>query len=784
MSVHKAKAVDPTKYSIGQPVVRREDLRFTTGRGRYVDDFRFEAQCHAQIIYSDRAHANIKRIDVSEALKVSGVIAVLLGKDCEDDGIGGIPPRFLPQDFGWGTAYRTLRPILAKGRVRHVGERIAVVIAETPAIAKDAGNLLEIEYEDLPAAVDLQSAAEPGAPLVHPEGGDSNRVWTMRFGKPELAAEAFASAAHIVKVDVAHPRIAAAPMEPRSAIGVYESGTDSYTLYSGTQAPHILRAEIAAHCLRIPEASLRVVSPDVGGGFGLKTTPFAEDVIVLWAARRLGRPVKWTGSRADNMASDDQGRGSVGSVELALDADGHIVGYKSRMLHDVGAYIVGAGTMPMVHTIKLVTSVYRVPTLDAESTLVFTNSPSTTPYRGAGRPEAVFAMEKALDKAARLLGLSRLEIRRRNLIRKHEFPYTTHTGFIYDSGEFIEILDRCAAAADWDNFETRRAESLQRGKIRGLGIAYYPHDTGNQNDRMEIRFDPSGGATIMSGTASTGMGHETVYAQMAGAWLGIPMDAIRVVTGDTYPVHYGRGSYASRSMTVGGSALKVAAENIISKAKIFAARLLEGDPSNIDFDDGILSLRGTNKSVSIQDVAKASFRPNMPIDQGIGLEAVGTFQVTQSSFPNGCHISEIEIDRETGQAEVVRYTVVDDFGRIMNSMLVLGQVQGGIAQGFGAVFQEKMVYDTDSGQLKSGSFVDYNLPRAAAMFDMDVSFHEVPCVTNPAGVKGAGEGGTVGSTSCLYNAVIDALQGYDTGNLHMPLTPSKVWEVLWSHSGT
>lgn len=765
------------KYGIGQPVLRREDHRLVSGKGRFTDDNRFEGQCHAHVVYSTRAHADVVRIDRRRALEMPGVLAVLTGEDCEADGIGGIQPRFLPQDFGWGTAHRTSRPILASGRIRHVGERVAVVVAETREAARAAARLIEVEYDDRPPVIGIEAALAENAPAVY-EDVPGNRVWTMRFGDASATNKAFAAAAHRVKVQFKHPRLAPSPMEPRSAIGLYSQSDDLYTLYTGTQAPHILRAEIAAFCLKVPEVSIRVVSQDVGGGFGLKTTLFAEDVIVLWAARRLGRPVKWTGTRSDNLISDDQGRGSGGWAELALDENGHILGYRTRTFHDVGAYIVGAGTMPMVHTTKLVPSLYRIPALDAEGTLVFTNAPPTTPYRGAGRPEAVFAIEKALDAAARQIGLDRLEIRRRNLIPKEELPYRSHTGFVYDSGEFHTILDRCAGIADWAGFPARKVESAKRGRLRGQGVAYYTHDTGNLNDRMEIRFDPSGSVTVFSGTASTGMGHETVYAQMVSEWLGVPFDSIRIVASDTQAVHFGRGSYASRSMTVGGSALKVAAGKIIERAKIVAGRLLNVTEGEIEFDEGIFRSKRTNANLTIQEVARASFRPNMPIDGGIGLEAVGTFAVTQPSFPNGCHICEIEIDPQTGQVRVDRYTVVDDFGRVINPLLVEGQVQGGIAQGFGAVFSEEMAYDPDSGSLRTGTFAEYALPRAGQLFDTATTFHEVPCTTNPAGVKGAGEGGTVGSEACLFSAAIDALDGYEVSDLQMPLTTVKLWRII------
>lgn len=767
------------KYGVGQPVTRKEDARLVTGSGRYVDDIRFEEQTYAHIVYSDRAHALIRGIKTDRANSAPGILAVLTGRDVAADGLGAIKPRFMPQDlpFGWPPAYRTERPILVSDRVRHVGERVAMVVAETREQARDAAELIEIEYEDLPAAVGAKAAIADGAPLVHPEW-KSNRVWTVNFGNREATEAAFAKAAHCVKVAASHPRVAPSPIEPRAAIGTYSPRDDLYTLYTGTQAPHILRSEISGFVLNVPETSLRVVSPDVGGAFGLKTTPFAEEALVLWAAKKVGRPVKWVGSRSDCMMSDDQGRGQTGELEIAFDKDARILALRCRNYHDVGAYIVGAGTMPMVHTAKLVESIYRVPAADIEGTLVFTHTPPTTPYRGAGRPEAVFAMEKCLDKAARLIGVDRLEIRRRNMIKPDELPYKTNTGFIYDSGEFATLLSRCAEMADWSGYPTRKRDSEKRGKLRGIGLAYYTHDTGNLNDRMEIRFDPGGTVTVVSGAANTGMGHETVFAQAAADWLGVPYETVRVIWNDTQAVAYGRGSYASRSMTVCASALRVAADKVIEKGKAVAARLLEADPSTVEFNDGIFSIAATNKTASMVDVAKASFRNGMPIENGIGLEAVGTFAVTQSSFPNGCHICEVEIDRLTGETEVLRYTVIDDFGRVLNPLLAEGQVLGGIAQGLGAVFSERMAYDENSGQLLSASFMDYGMPRADLLPHIQTAFHEVPCKTNPAGVKGAGEGGTVGATSALLSAVSDALEAVGVDDIQLPLTPQNVWRAI------
>ena len=766
------------RFGIGQPVRRKEDERFLTGRGSYTDDVNLPNQAHACVVYSSRPHADIVSIDAKEARAAPGILTVLTGDDYAADGLGGIPPGFMPEDMGGPKGYRTARSALAVGRVRHVGERVALVVADTPARARDAADKVRVDYRELPLVVDAKEAVADGAPLLY-EGAENNISFTLRMGDAEKTALAFESAAHVSRVSIYNNRLTACAMEPRSSIGDYNPADDRTVLYSSTQNPHGMRTTIAQNILGVPEANVRVVALDVGGGFGMKTTLYPEDVLVVWAARRLGRPVKWTASRSESFLGDDQGRDQHVEAELALDGDGRILALRWRSLHNVGAYIVGAGCVPVVFSLSLAPSVYDIPAIDVQNSAVLTNTPPTTPYRGAGRPEAIYIIERLIDQAARETGIDGLELRRRNFIGPEKMPYETHTHFIYDSGEFETIMEKCIVLADWHGLDGRRKASEARGRLRGRGLVYYIDDTGIFNEQMEIRFDPGGSLTIVAGTHSHGQGHETIYAQMVADWLGLPFEAIGFSQGDTAQVHIGRGTYASRSMTVGGSALRLAADDVIDKGAKLAAHLLEAAEDDVEFKDGAFHVSGTDMSMTIADVAVASFRPmGVPIDYGIGLAGKGAFGVTQSSFPNGCHICEVEIDRETGEVRLDRYAAVDDVGIVINPLLVDGQVQGGIAQGVGQALMENIHYDRGSGQLLSGSFMDYAMPRADTFPPMRIGLHEVPCKTNPIGVKGAGEGGTVAATPAVINAVLDALHSVGVQDIGLPASPERIWRAI------
>ena len=767
-----------TRYGIGQSIQRAEDDRFLTGRGVFMDDINRFNQVYAAILYSPHAHAKITSIKTEKARNSQGVVAVLTGVDVDSDGLGPIKPRSMPEDMGGPKGYRTERPILALEYVRFVGDRVALVLAETQNQAEEAVSLIDVDYELLPASIDTRDTIKSNAPKVYAEA-PNNTSFEMQIGDTESTARAFEVADHITRLSLKHPRLTANSIEARGAIGEFDKAADKFTLTTGTQAPFLVRSELARFVFNIPESNIRVVTPDVGGGFGMRTTPYPEDALVLWAAKKLDRPVKWISTRAEALLSDDQGRDQVIDAELALTREGKITGLRCLALHNVGAYIVGSGANPSIHFGKLFPSVYNISNVDIKWKLVFTHTAPTTPYRGAGRPEAIYAIERLMDKAAIELGLLPDEIRRRNFITSEEIPYTTQTGFVYDSGEFETVMDRCIEIADYQNFENRKEQSKSEGRLRGIGLSYYIEDAGNINERMDLRFDGSGNVTIYSGTCSTGNGHETSFPQLVSEWLGLDIERVRFVQGDTDRVQLGRGTFASRSMVMGGNALKNAAEKIIQKGTSIAAHLLDTDPSEIEFDDGNFKVRSSNKFLSLVEVAQLSFKPMaIPAELGIGLHASGSFEVFQPSFPNGCHICEVEIDKETGATDIVKYTVVDDVGNVINPMMVEGQIHGGIAQGVGEALYEEIIYAHDNGQLLTGSFMDYSMPRADHFSDINNQFHPVPCTSNPIGVKGAGEGGTIGSVPAVTSAIIDALSPLGVEDIHLPATPRRVWSAI------
>lgn len=764
-------------YGKNQLLLRREDRRLVTGQGRYVDDIVLPGMAHAAMVYSDHAHALVRQVDTARAARAPGVLAVLTGVDWAADGLGGVGPRYLPQMFGFGEALPIARPCLAVDRVRHVGERLAMVVAETRAQAEAAAAEVRVEIEPLPCAVTLVAATAEGAPWVHAERPD-NVAYRLEMGDAAATDAAFAAAASVHRVEIAHPRVTACSMETRGGIGVYSPADDFYTLYTTTQNPHVVRAELAGMCLRIPESSLRVLCHDVGGGFGMKTSTFPEDALLLWASRRLGRPVKWICPRSDAMRSDEHGRGSAGHVEIALDGEGRLLALRARLDHDVGAYMVCAGPMPPIHTAKLLPGVYRLPAMDVRARAIFTHNPSVVPYRGAGRPEGIFAMESALDAAALALGIPPEEIRRRNFLRPEDLPHRTPAGFTYDTGAFEGLMDRCIALSDPEGFAARRERDARAGLLRGRGLGMYIHDTGAMNDQAKISFDPGGTVTVISGTTDTGQGHHTTFAGQVAERLGLDPGDIRVIQGDTDKVAFGRGSFASRSATMVGSAVELACDAIIEKGRLFAARLLEAEPERLVFTDGAYHLPGSNRNVTLSAVGAASFRPNMPVGDRVGLSATGAFAQTSPSFPNGCHICELTVDPQTGEVRIDRYVVVDDLGRMLNPALCEGQIHGAIAQGIGESLFERIVSDPEGGQLLSGSFLDYALPRADGVPSITADFAPIPCTTNPAGVKGAGEGGTVGSLAAIRRAVLDALAPLGVRDVAKPMTPFAVWSAI------
>ena len=768
------------QFGIGQSVKRKEDPRFLTGRGQYVSDIELARQTHAVFIYSTHAHADIKAIDTAAAEAAPGVVAVLTGQDYAGDGMGAVPPEMMPEDMGGPKGYRTAHMPLAVDRVRFVGERVVVVIAQTEAQAHDAADLVSIDYSELPVVVQSVDAVADGAPQIYEEAAN-NTSFTLRMGDAEATEQAISNAHHVARVSLHNNRLNAMTMEPRGCIGDYDRGTDRVTLYSSTQNAHGMRHGLSHQILHIPESQIRVVARDVGGGFGMKGHVYPEDAVVAWAARRLELPVKWIGSRSDVLLGDDQGRDQTVEAELALDADGKFTGLRWKGYHNVGAYIEGAGAIPLVFSLKLAQTVYHIPAVDVMSGAVFTNTPPTVPYRGAGRPEAVYIMERLVDTAAREMGIDPAELRRKNLIQPDQMPYVTHTGWTYDTGDYVTALDKCLSQADWDGYESRQAASSEAGKHRGRGVVYYVDNTGIFNERMEIRFDPSGTVTIHAGTLNHGQGHETSYGQMVSGWLGIPMENIRLAQADTDQITIGRGTYASRSMMVGGSALRAAADDVIDRGKKFAAHFMEADAADIDFADGKFVIAGTDKEMPISQVAQMSFIPvMMPAELGVGLQGAGAFSADVPSFPNGCHICEVEIDPDTGAVTIDRYSVVDDIGTVVNPLLAQGQIHGGVVQGVGQALVEDMVYDRENGQLLSGSLMDYGVPRADMMPEIKVDFSPVESLSNPLGIKGVGEGGTVAATPTVINAIIDALAPLGVTDMASPATPEKVWQAIQS----
>jgi carbon-monoxide dehydrogenase large subunit len=765
------------KFGIGQPVPRVEDPRFITGRGRYVDDIDLPLQCHGALVMSPHAHARIKRIDTAKAKAAAGVLAVLTGADVLADKLGALAPP-MPEDMGGPKGFRTLRSILATDKVRAVGDRVAFVVAETLEEARNAAELIEIEYEPLPAVIDVEDAVKPGAPVVWDEA-PNNVSFALMMGNKDATDAAFAAAKHVVSLKVHNTRITANSIEPRAAIGQYHPDAGNYTLYSTSQNPHGTRSAVAGQVLRIPETKLRVISPDVGGGFGMKFGGYPEDALVVWASRRVGgRPVKWVSTRSEALLGDSQGRDQVVTGELALDERGKILGMRVNALHAMGSHVFGASMVVPLFALRLAPGVYQIPAVHAFGRAVLTNTIPLAPYRGAGRPEATYLIEQLLDRAARTIGIDAVEIRRRNFIPAAAMPHKIGTGITYDSGDFMHVMDECLKLADWNGFGKRAAESKKQGKLRGRGIGYFLEEAAVFNDRMVLRFDPSGTITILAGTHSHGQGHQTVYAQMVTEWLGVPFENIRFVQGDTDAVPIGRGSYGSRSMHVGGNALKRAADAIVEKAKPMAAMMLEAAAGDIEFKDGAFRIVGTDRALQLTDVAKAFYRPAMlPPQFDVGLEASGTFAAEPPNYPNGCHVCEVEIDPDTGAVTLARYAAVDDVGKIMNHLLCEGQIHGGVAQGVGQALMERIVFD-EAGQLITGSFQDYAMPRAEDFPDLQSELTEVPARTNPLGVKGAGEAGATGAPPAVIGAILDALKPLGIDHIDMPATPARVWAAM------
>jgi aerobic carbon-monoxide dehydrogenase large subunit len=769
------------KFGVGQAVRRVEDQRFLQGLGRYVDDITLPGLCHGVTVLSPHAHARIKRIDVSKAKAAPGVLLVLTGADVAADKLGAFTAQLMPEDFGAPKGHRTFQPVLVSDKVRFAGDRVAFVVAETVTQARDAAELIEVDYEPLPALVNLEDAAKDGATKVWEDCPQGNTGFRLMFGNKDATDAAFGSAKHVVKLRVENNRLSPVAMEPRVAIADYHAADDTYTLYTCSQNPHGARMEMS-HLFHVPESQIRVVSPDVGGGFGLKGGPFPDDALVFWASRKLRRPVKWLATRSESMLTDHHGREMVYYGELALDERGKILALRARCLFQLGAYFVGAALAAGAFSLRFIPEAYDIQTMLITSQGLFTNTSQSGPYRGAGRPEAAYFMERLIEHAARETGIDPAEIRRRNLIPPGKLPYATPTLWNYDSGEFQRLMDKCIELSDWKGFAARKKESQKSGKLRGRAVSYYIEFGGIFNERMDLRFNPDGTLNVFGGTHSHGQGHATVFAQLVHEHTGVPFEQIRYIQGDTAQVPIGRGTYGARSAMVGGNALLMASNALVEKGKTLAAALMEADAADIEFKDGSFRVVGTDKAIPITEVAKASYAPMGPLTEkfGVGLEATGSFSASPPSHPNGSHVCEVEIDPDTGEVVVDRYFVVDDLGRVLNPLIVRGQIHGGVIQGIGQALIEHQVYDRQSGQLLSGSFMDYGMPRADNMPSVESELEEVPCKTNPLGVKGIGESGTIGAPPTVINAIIDALHPLGVASIDMPATPARVWETIKS----
>jgi aerobic carbon-monoxide dehydrogenase large subunit len=778
---------------IGASVRRKEDARFLNGRGNYTDDINRPGQLHAYIRRADRPHATIKDINTSAAAKAPGVVAVFTGADLAADNVGGLPCGWQIHNKDGSPMAEPPHPVLAIGKVRHVGDPVAVVIAETKQAAKDAAEQIVIDYQDLPAAASLRDAIAAGAPTVHDEV-PGNICYDWHIGDKAVVDAAFAKAAKVVKLDLTNNRLIPNAMEPRAAVGDYDVNSGDFTLFTTSQNPHVIRLLMGAFVLHIPENRLRVVAPDVGGGFGSKIYHYAEEAIVTWAAGKVRRPVKWTAERTESFMSDAHGRDHVSTAEMALDADGNFLALRISTLANMGAYLsTFAPCIPTYLYATLLAGVYKTPVIYCEVKAVFTNTVPVDAYRGAGRPEATFLIERLVDACAHDTGMDRVAIRRKNFIAADAFPYQTPVALQYDSGNYQATLDACLKAADHAGFEARRSAAAGRGKLRGIGISTYIEACGIAPSAVvgslgaraglyecaEIRVHPTGSVTVFTGSHSHGQGHETTFAQLVSAQLGVPMDQVDVVHGDTAKIPFGMGTYGSRSLAVGGSAMVKAMDKVIAKGKKIAAHLMEASVDDIEFKDGKFTVAGTDKSKALAEISLAAYVPhNYPIDElEPGLDETAFYDPKNFTFPAGCHIAEIEIDRDTGVVEVMNFVAVDDVGRVINPMIVEGQVQGGVAQGIGQALLENAVYDKD-GQLLSGSMMDYTMPRADNLPNIKVATETTLCTHNPLGVKGCGEVGAIGSPPAIIGAIVDALKDYGVRHIDMPASPQKIWSII------
>jgi carbon-monoxide dehydrogenase large subunit len=775
---------------IGQPVRRKEDARFLTGNGQYTNDLVAANATHAFFLRSPHAHANINAIDITRAQQAPGVIAVYTGNDLT--GVNGLPCGWLITSIDGTPMNEPPHPVLAQGKVRYVGDGVALVIADTLNHAKDAAELIEVDYETLPAVVNGADALKAGAPQLH-EGAPGNKCYTWGLGDKAAVDAAFATAAHITKLDIVNNRLIPNAIEPRAAIASYSRSEDSYTLHVTSQNPHVERLLMTAFVLGLPEHKVRVIAPDVGGGFGSKIYLYPEETAMVWASKKVNRPIAWVAERSESFLADAHGRDHITHAELALDANGKFLAMRVDTTANMGAYLsTFASCIPTILYATLLAGQYATPAIYAEVTASFTNTAPVDAYRGAGRPEATFVVERLVHQAAVEMGIPQDDIRRRNFIRS--FPYQTPVALQYDTGDYDASLDGAMKQADVAGFAARKADSATRGKLRGLGYASYIEACGLAPSNVagalgaraglyeagQVRVNPTGSVTVFTGSHSHGQGHETTFAQVVADRLGIPLENVDVVHGDTGRIPFGMGTYGSRSLSVGGTAIVKATDKIIAKGKKIAAHLLEASDVDIEFKDGKYTVVGTDRSKTFGEIALTAYVPhNYPLDKlEPGLDETAFYDPTNFTFPAGTHICEVEIDPETGVVSVAAFTACDDFGNIINPMIVAGQVHGGLAQGIGQALLEQCVYDEESGQLLTGSLMDYALPRADDLPSFNVSHTVTPCTHNPLGAKGCGEAGAIGAPAALMNAVLDALAPAGVTHLDMPASPHRVWQAI------
>lgn len=775
-------AIALQKYGVGQPVRRKEDDTLVRGKGRYTDDFNLPGQAYAVVVRSTHAHGVIRGIGTDAARTMPGVLGVWTGKDLDAAGYGPFTCGLPLKSRDGSPLLQTNRQPLATDKVRFVGDPVAFVVADTLAQARHAAEAVELDIEPLPAVTDPEEATKPGAPQLY-DHIPNNVALDYHYGDMEKVNAAFASAAHVTKVDIENTRVAVVAMEPRAGLASYDKATERYTIQMPTQGVAGNRANLAKN-LKVPNEKVRILTANVGGSFGMKNVNYPEYMCILYAAKALGRPVKWLDERSTSFLSDSHGRAQKIHAELALDAEGYFLAAKLEGYGNLGAYITGVAPSPLsLNTAKNFASVYRTPLMAVDIKTVLTNTTLMGAYRGAGRPEANYYMERLIDRAADEMGINRLTMRKRNFIKPNQMPFPASSGVTYDSGDFQAVFTKALEISDHENFAKRKKESKKTGKLRGIAVGSYLEVTAPPSPELgKIVFDPDGSVQLITGTLDYGQGHATPFAQVLSAQLGVPFESIKLVQGDSDIVHTGNGTGGSRSITATGQAIVESSRLVIEKGKRAAAHMLEASEADIEFADGAFTIAGTDRSIDIMELAKKLHDAKVPDGVPDSLDVDHTSEPVPSAFPNGCHVAEVEVDPDTGVVQIVRYSAVNDFGTVINPMLVAGQLHGGVVQGIGQALMEQVRYD-ESGQPITGSLMDYALPRAEDVPFMEVGDHPVPAKSNPLGTKGCGEAGCAGSLSTVVNAVLDALSEYGIKHIDMPLTPERVWRAIQDANG-